>query len=96
MRPVLDVEFVPAVLSNRSFEAAAAECSDFVTIGLFRDEGVDLRGYFAWCLLDTFEWAWGFEVQFGLVRADMRTGERTPKNSFYAYRNLISQYYGKP
>jgi len=70
---------------------------DYIASGLkARDEGVDLRGYFAWCLLDTFEWAWGFDVQFGLVRADMQTGERTPKNSFYDYRNLISQYYGKP
>jgi beta-galactosidase len=70
---------------------------DYIAGGLkARDEGVDLRGYFAWCLLDTFEWAWGFDVQFGLVRADMQTGERTPKNSFYDYRNLISQYYGKP
>jgi beta-glucosidase len=57
-----------------------------------RAEGVDLRGYFAWCLLDTFEWAWGFDVQFGLIRADMQTGERTPKKSFYAYRDLIERY----
>ena len=57
-----------------------------------RDEGVDLRGYFAWCLLDTFEWAWGFEVQFGLIRADMQTGERTLKNSFYVYKELIEKH----
>jgi beta-glucosidase len=70
---------------------------DYIAGGLkARDEGVDLRGYFAWCLLDTFEWAWGFDVQFGLVRVDMETGERTPKKSFYAYRNLIGQYCGKP
>jgi len=57
-----------------------------------RDEGVDLRGYFAWCLLDTFEWAWGFDVQFGLIRADMKTGARTPKNSFSVYRDVIGKY----
>ncbi|MGZ0710003.1 GH1 family beta-glucosidase [Coraliomargarita sp. W4R53] len=58
-----------------------------------RSEGVDLRGYFAWCLLDTFEWAWGFEVQFGLIHVDMRTGERTPKESFAVYRDLIANSY---
>ena len=63
---------------------------DYISAGLqARCEGVDLRGYFAWCLLDTFEWAWGFDVQFGLVRADMKTGERTPKKSFYMYRDII-------
>ncbi|MFA6172165.1 MAG: GH1 family beta-glucosidase [Kiritimatiellales bacterium] len=65
---------------------------DYIRAALHtRDEGVDLRGYFAWCLLDTFEWAWGFDVQFGLVRADMKTGKRTPKNSFYAYQKIIRQ-----
>ena len=66
---------------------------DYIHAGLqARKEGVDLRGYFAWCLLDTFEWAWGFEVQFGLVRVDMKTGERTPKTSFAVYRDLIKMH----
>ncbi len=69
---------------------------DYVASGLkARDEGVDLRGYFAWCLLDTFEWAWGFEVQFGLIRSDMQTGERTPKNSFYTYRDIMVEHENK-
>ena len=64
---------------------------DYIQAGLeAREAGVDLRGYFAWCLLDTFEWAWGFEVQFGLVRVDMQTGKRTPKKSFFTYRDLIA------
>lgn len=56
-----------------------------------RAEGVDLRGYFGWCLLDTFEWAWGFDVQFGLIRHDMQTGERTRKNSFQCFQGIIDK-----
>jgi len=44
-------------------------------------EGVDVRGYFAWSLLDNFEWAWGYEKRFGIVHVDYQTLERTPKAS---------------
>jgi len=54
-----------------------------------RSEGVDLRGYFAWCLLDTFEWSWGFDVHFGLIRHDKNSGARTRKGSFDAYRRIV-------
>ena len=49
-------------------------------------DGVDLRGYFVWSLLDNFEWAYGFSKRFGLVHVDYETLERTPKDSarFYA------------
>jgi beta-glucosidase len=53
-------------------------------------EGVPLRGYFAWSLLDNFEWAWGYWKRFGLVYIDYRTMERVPKGSFYWYRDLIA------
>ena len=36
-------------------------------------QGVDLRGYFAWSLLDNFEWAWGYDRRFGIVRVDYDT-----------------------
>ncbi|RJK95386.1 GH1 family beta-glucosidase [Vallicoccus soli] len=45
------------------------------------DAGVDLRGYFAWSLLDNFEWALGYSKRFGIVRVDYDTLERTPKDS---------------
>jgi beta-glucosidase len=45
-------------------------------------DGVDLRGYFVWSLLDNFEWAEGFSRRFGIVHVDFKTLKRTPKASF--------------
>jgi beta-glucosidase len=53
-------------------------------------EGVPLRGYFAWSLLDNFEWAWGYWKRFGLIYIDYATLERVPKGSFYWYRDFIA------
>jgi beta-glucosidase len=44
-------------------------------------DGVDLRGYFVWSLLDNFEWAWGYERRFGIVRVDYDTLQRSVKDS---------------
>jgi beta-glucosidase len=44
-------------------------------------EGLPLRGYFAWSLMDNFEWAWGFSRRFGLVYVDYSTQNRIPKSS---------------
>jgi beta-glucosidase len=44
-------------------------------------DGVDLRGYFVWSLLDNFEWAFGYAKRFGLIHVDYRTQIRTPKDS---------------
>ncbi|GAA1818663.1 GH1 family beta-glucosidase [Actinomadura chokoriensis] len=54
------------------------------------DEGVDVRGYFAWSLLDNFEWAEGYHPRFGLVHVDYETQKRTPKKSYDWYRDLIA------
>jgi beta-glucosidase len=53
-------------------------------------DGVPLRGYFAWSLLDNFEWAWGYWKRFGLIFVDYATLERVPKGSFYWYRDYIA------
>ena len=53
------------------------------------EQGVDLRGYFAWSLLDNFEWAEGFSRRFGLYHVDFTTQQRTPKASARFYREVI-------
>lgn len=53
------------------------------------EQGVDIRGYFAWSLLDNFEWAEGYAKRFGLIYVDYKTQERTLKASAMAYRECI-------
>lgn len=55
-----------------------------------RDAGVDVRGYFYWSMLDNFEWAWGYEKRFGIVRVDYDTQERSIKDSGREYARIIS------
>jgi beta-glucosidase len=52
-------------------------------------KGVDLRGYFAWSLLDNFEWSSGYSKRFGLIRVDPETQHRTLKSSARYYRVVI-------
>jgi beta-glucosidase len=54
-------------------------------------EGVPVKGYFQWSLLDNFEWADGYSQRFGIVRVDYKTLERTPKLSAQFYRETISR-----
>jgi beta-galactosidase len=53
------------------------------------DEGTPVHGYFYWSILDNFEWAWGYDKRFGLVRVDYDTQERTVKDSGLAYQRII-------
>jgi beta-glucosidase len=51
--------------------------------------GADVRGYFAWSLLDNFEWSHGYSKRFGLVHVDYATQRRTPKRSAELYAEVI-------
>jgi beta-glucosidase len=52
-------------------------------------DGVPVKGYFVWSMLDNFEWAYGYAKRFGIVYIDYPTLERVPKDSFYWYRDFI-------
>jgi len=54
-------------------------------------EGVDVKGYFHWSLLDNYEWLYGYGPRFGLVEMNYKTLERKPRKSFYAYKKMISE-----
>ncbi|NEK84650.1 beta-glucosidase [Blastococcus saxobsidens] len=51
--------------------------------------GADVRGYFAWSLLDNYEWARGYAQRFGLVHVDYATQQRTLKDSAHAYAEVL-------
>ncbi|WP_166420715.1 GH1 family beta-glucosidase [Pseudoalteromonas sp. Z1A8] len=55
------------------------------------EQGVIIHGYFAWSLMDNFEWAEGYLKRFGIVYVDYKTQQRTIKNSGLAYKELISK-----
>nr|AGS52443.1 beta-glucosidase [uncultured bacterium contig00101] len=54
------------------------------------ESGVDVRGYFHWCLTDNFEWAKGYTDRFGMVHCNFETQERIIKDSGYWYRDVIN------
>lgn len=51
-------------------------------------DGVPLKGYFVWSLLDNFEWAYGYSKRFGIIHVDYPTGERRLKDSAYFYMSV--------
>jgi beta-glucosidase len=63
--------------------------SHIAAVAEARQQGADVRGYFAWSLMDNFEWAYGYDKRFGIVRVDYDTQVRTPKQSALWYRDTI-------
>ena len=53
-------------------------------------QGVDVRGFFYWSLLDNYEWAFGYGPRFGLVHVDYDSQTRTPKQSWHAFRAMLT------
>ena len=62
----------------------------FIQTRLAMQDGVDVRGYFVWSLLDNFEWGHGYTKRFGLVRVDFDTQERIIKDSGEWYSRVIA------
>lgn len=65
--------------------------SHLEAVHLAIEQGVNVRGYFAWSLMDNFEWAEGYIKRFGIVHVDYATQKRTIKASGLAYRDFICQ-----
>ena len=81
------------ITENGLADAKDAKRKKFIKEHLFWthkaiEEGVDLRGYFYWSLLDNFEWAHGFEPRFGLVEVDYKTMERKIRPSAWEYKKI--------
>ena len=56
-----------------------------------KEAGAPIKGYFAWSLIDNFEWAYGYAKRFGLIYVDYATQKRIPKSSAYYYRGRITR-----
>ena len=57
-------------------------------------DGIDVRGYFQWSLLDNFEWTFGYRPKFGIVAVDRTTFARTPKPSARWYAEATTKFHG--
>lgn len=67
----------------------------FIELQKAIQDKVDIRGYYAWTLLDNFEWNNGYKERFGLVHVDFTTQKRTMKDSAYWYKEVIESNGGK-
>ncbi|MET0930170.1 MAG: GH1 family beta-glucosidase [Aeromicrobium sp.] len=85
-----DDEVVDGVVRDANRIAYIA--SHLASLATVRAQGVDVRGYFAWSLMDNFEWAEGYDKRFGIVHVDYETQVRTPKDSARWYANLIRRH----
>ena len=77
----------PAALPTRTGSSSSRPTSTRCASAMA--EGVDVRGYFVWSLLDNFEWSKGYGPRFGLVHVDYSSQVRTPKDSYRWYQSMI-------
>jgi len=54
------------------------------------DDGVMVKGYFLWSIMDNFEWSFGYKQRFGIIYVNYATGERTLKDSAHWYKEVIA------
>lgn len=54
------------------------------------EDGIPLKGYYLWSLIDNFEWAFGYTRRFGIIFCDYTDLRRVPKDSYYFYREVIA------
>jgi len=87
VRRAAEIAQIPVIVTENGISVTDdAERVEYVTaalqgLGRCLDDGIDVRGYFYWSLLDNFEWAEGYGPTFGLVGVDRQTQERTVKPS---------------
>jgi beta-glucosidase len=84
------------ITENGIADAADSMRADFLRSHLrmvekAQAQGVDVRGYLHWSLMDNFEWAEGFRPRFGLLNVDFATQARTPRASAYVFKAIINQ-----
>jgi beta-glucosidase len=82
------------ITENGIADALDTKRADFIKDSLewvkrAMEEGVDIKGYFYWSLLDNFEWSYGFEKRFGLIEVNYDTMERKIRPSAYVYKKII-------
>ncbi len=98
MYPGVPVYVTENGLADKQTDVHAQLCDDFRArhydgfiraCGRAMEQGADVRGFFAWSLMDNFEWGSGYGSRFGLVHVDYETLKRTPKTSARFYRDVI-------
>ena len=78
----------------RDDDRTAYLAEHIAAVAAAREQGADVRGYFAWSLMDNFEWAEGYAKRFGIVHVDYATQKRTPKQSALWFRDAIAHSKG--
>jgi beta-glucosidase len=75
----------------RDDDRTAYLAEHIAAVAAARAQGADVQGYFAWSLMDNFEWAEGYAKRFGIVHVDYETQKRTPKQSALWFRDNIAR-----